>query len=543
MHHLDLILVLLGAAAALEMLAHRISVPHPVLLVLGGLVIALTPGVPRVEMDPETVFIVFIPPLLYRAALLTSWRDFRRHLTSILTLAIGLLLATVGLVAVTVHALSPEFTWATAFVLGAIVSPPDAVAAVAVMRRLGVPKSLVTILEGEGLVNDATALVAYRMAMGAVVAGSFSLPAAGLHFVIAAAGGVVIGFAAALVVIGLRRMVGRVPLVENTISILTPFLSFIPADRLGVSGVLAVVTTGLFLGRVGPRLVSPTTRLQAVAMWDMIVFLLEGLIFILIGLYLPSSVAALKSHRLGTLLGFAAIASAVVVLTRLLGVLPAVYLPRFVARLFGAKWPYPPLRRLAFIGWAGMRGGDSLVIALALPLSTSAGAPFPARDLIIFLTFAVILVTLVVQGFTFTLSVRLLGLRADDLDEKEELHARRVMAEAGLARLEELAREPGIPREHVDDLRDRHARRLHHMMVEDEQGALFREKREYFWIYRRLRAGMLEAERRALIRLRDEGVISDSVMHVIQYDLDLESSLLEHDEQHDRGAPQSPTEP
>jgi CPA1 family monovalent cation:H+ antiporter len=541
-HHLDVILLLLGAAAALELLAHRIGVPHPALLVLGGLAIALTPGIPRVEMDPETVFLVFIPPLLYRAALLTSWRDFRNHLTSILTLAIGLLLATVGVVAFTAHALTPEFTWATAFVLGAIVAPPDAVAAVAVMRRLGVPRSLQTILEGEGLVNDATALVAYRVAMGAVVAGTFSLPAAALHFAIAAVGGVAMGFAAAFVVIGLRRMVGRVPLVENTISILTPFLSYIPADRVGVSGVLAVVTTGLFLGRVGPRLVSPTTRLQAVAMWDMIVFLLEGLIFILIGLYLPTSVEALKEHRPGELLGYAAVTSAVVILIRLLGVFPAAYLPRFVARRLGAKWPYPPPRRIAFIGWAGMRGGDSLVIALALPLSTSAGAPFPSRDLIIFLTFAVILATLVLQGFTFSSSIRLLRLSADGLDQEEEHHARRATAEAGLARLEELAREPGAPKEQVDDLRDRHGRRLHHLLVEERQ-ALFREKREYFSTYRRLRRGMLEAERRALIQLRDEGVIGDSVMHVIQYDLDLEWSLLEHDEMHDRPAPQSPTEP
>jgi CPA1 family monovalent cation:H+ antiporter len=541
-HSLDLILVLLAAAAALEMLAHRIGVPHPALLVLGGLAIALTPGVPRVELDPETVFLVFIPPLLYRAAILTAWRDFRRHLMSILTLAIGLLLATVGIVAVTVHALTPEFTWATAFVLGAIVSPPDAVAAVAVMRRLGVPRAFVAILEGEGLVNDATALVAYRMAMGAVVAGSFSLPAAGLHFVFAAAGGVAIGFAAALLVMGLRRSVGRRPLVENTISILTPFLSYIPADRLGVSGVLAVVTTGLFLGRVGPRMVSPATRLQAVALWDMIVFVLEGLIFILIGLYLPTSMEALKEHSLRSLLGYAAITSGVVVLTRLLGVFPAAYGPRFLARLLGAKWEYPPLRRVAFVGWAGMRGGDSLVIALALPLTTGTGAPFPARDLIIFLTFAVILATLVLQGFTLVPLIRLLGLSADAVDQEEEARARRMTAEAGLARLEELAREPGIPKEHVDELRDRHARRLHHLLVEGAQ-ALFPEKREYFSIYRRLRSEMLDAERRTLIRLRDEGVIGDSVLHEVQHDLDLEASLLEHDELHDPRAPRPSDEP
>jgi CPA1 family monovalent cation:H+ antiporter len=531
-HHLDVILLLLAAAAALEKLAERIGVPRPALLVLGGLGIALTPGIPHVEMDPETIFLVFIPPLLYRAALLTSWRDFRRHLSSILSLAIGFLLVTAGAVAVTAHALSPEFTWPTAFVLGAIISPPDAVAAVAVMRRLGVPRTLVTILEGEGLVNDATALVAYRMALAAVVAGTFSAASAGVHFVVAAAGGVAIGWAAALLVIVLRRMVGRDPLVENTISILTPFLSFIPADRLGVSGVLAVVTTGLYLGRRGPRLVSPATRLQAVAMWDMIVFLLEGLIFILIGLYLPQSMQALKEHSLASLISYAAVTSAVVILIRLLGVVPASYIPRFVANRLGARWSYPPWRRLAFVGWAGMRGGDSLVIALALPLTTGTGAPFPARDLIIFLTFAVILVTLVLQGFSFGPSIRLLGLSADDVNQKEEMLARRTMAAAGLARLEELGGQPDAPEEHIKELRDRHARRLHHLLVEQGQ-TIFTSKREYFSIQRRLRREMLDAERLALIKLRDEGSISDTVMHIVQHDLDLESSLLEHDEEHD----------
>jgi len=528
-HNLELILILLGAAAGLELLAHKLGVPHPVLLVLGGLGLALTPGLPRVEMDPDAVFLIFIPPLLYRAALLTSWRDFRSHLRAILTLAVGVLLGTVVAVAAVAHSLTSEFTWASAFVLGAIVSPPDAVAAVAVMRRLGVPRSVVTILEGEGLVNDATALVAYRMAMVAVVAGGFSVGQATLQFLISASGGIAIGFAAALLVIFVRRKVGQVPLVENTISILTPFVSFIPADRLGVSGVLAVVTTGLTLGRIGPRIVSPETRLQAQALWEMIVFLLEGLIFILIGLYLPSAFDALRHHPLDKLLGYAAVISAVVVLVRLLGVFPSAYGLRFISRTFGAKWSYPKWQHVTFIGWAGMRGGDSLVIALALPLFTGAGTPFPARDLIIFITFVVILVTLVVQGFTFGFAVRLLGLKDDGLDREEEAHARRRSLEAGLAHLERLSKDPDVPADHIQDLRDRHARRLHHLMVKDEP-VLFPEKRQQMKVYRRLRLEMLQAERQALIQLRDDGLISDGVMLVVQRDLDLEATLLEQDE-------------
>jgi Na+/H+ antiporter len=528
-HNLELILILLGAAAALELLAHKIGVPHPVLLVLGGLGLALTPGLPRIEMDPESVFLLFIPPLLFRAALLTSWRDFRSHLRAVLTLAVGILLGTVAVVAAVAHSLTPEFTWGAAFVLGAIISPPDAVAAVAVMRRLGVPRSVVTILEGEGLVNDAVALVAYRMAMTAIVAGGFSVGEASWRFAFAAAGGIAIGFAAAALVIFVRRKVGRNPLVENTISILTPFLSFIPADRLGVSGVLAVVTTGLYLGRVGPRLVSSATRLQSQAMWEMIVFLLEGLIFILIGLYLPSAFEALRHHTLGQLLGYAAVISAVVVLVRQLGVFPSAYGLRFLARAAGAKWKYPKWQHVTFIGWAGMRGGDSLVIALALPLTTSAGNPFPARELIIFITFSVILVTLVVQGFTFGPAIRLLGLKGDGLDLEEETQARRVSLEAGLAHLEALSKSPQAPAEQIQELRDRHARRLHHLLVKD-QPVLFPEKRELASVHRRLRLAMLTAEREALIRLRDEDKISDSVMTLIQRDLDLEVTLLEQDE-------------
>jgi CPA1 family monovalent cation:H+ antiporter len=330
-------------------------------------------------------------------------------------------------------------------------------------------------------------------------------------------------------IVFIRRKLGRSPLVENTISILTPFASFIPADRLGVSGVLAVVSTGLYLGRIGPRIVSAETRLQGTALWEMIVFLLEGLIFILIGLYLPASFDALRQHSLGQLLGYAAVISAVVVFIRLFGVFPSAYGLRFISRSFGAKWKYPKWQHVAFIGWAGMRGGDSLVIALALPLLTSVGTPFPARDLIIFITFAVILVTLVIQGFTFGLAIRLLGLKADGIDEEEETHARRKSLEAGLAHLEVLAAKPDAPHDQINEIRDRHARRLHHMMVRD-QPVLFPEKRESLSLYRRLRLEMLQAERKALIQLRDDGAISDGAMTQVQRDLDLEVTLLEQDE-------------
>jgi CPA1 family monovalent cation:H+ antiporter len=415
-------------------------------------------------------------------------------------------------------------------VLGAIVSPPDAVAAVAVMRRLGVPQRLVTILEGEGLVNDAGALVAYRLAVTAAVsaAGEFSFARAGLHFAFAASGGVAIGLGVGWLIAAVRRRIGGQPLVENTLSLITPFVAFIPAEQAGTSGVLAVVTTGLYLGRLGPRIVSPATRLQAQAMWDMIVFTLEGLSFILIGLYLPISSAALREHTWRDLARYAVWISGILIGLRLVWMLMIIYLPRMCAPFLDGKLPRPPWKEAVFVGWAGMRGGDSLVIALAIPTLTMAGLPFPARDLIVFLTFFVILVTLVVQGLTFGAAVRILGLRGDGEEDREELVARRASMEAGLAYLEEASKRGDDAPEHVEELRDRHARRLHHWISKDE--TLFPSKRKSMKAYRRLRKEMLEAERRALVLLRDQGVISDLVMTTVQRDMDFEAMLLDAEE-------------
>jgi Na+/H+ antiporter len=528
MSGLELILILLGVTAGLEILARKLLIPHPVLLVLGGLAIALTPGLPRIEMDPEAVFVIFVPPLLYWAALTSSLRDIRRHLRSILLLAIGLVLATIAVTAGVARALTPEFTWPAALVLGAIVSPPDAVAAVSVMRRLGVPRTIVTILEGEGLVNDAVALVAYRMAVAAAVTGTFSAGGAALRILVAAPGGILVGLAVGGLVIAIRRRVGRHATVENTISLLTPFAAYVPADQLGVSGVLAVVTTGLFLGRMGPRLVSATTRLQAQAMWGMVVYLLEGLIFILIGLYLPTSFAALRGHSFRELATYGLAISAVLVGVRMIWVFPSAYVPRWIDRLRGKPVEFPRPSQVAFVGWAGMRGGDSLVIALALPLATAAGAPFPARDLIIFITFSAILVTLVIQGLTFSPVIRLLKLRPDGKDEEELQKARMTAVKAGLERLEFLAQKEGAPGEIVGELREANVRRLHHWAPK-AYGSTAESKVQMATVVR-LRLEMLAAERRAVISLRDQGAISDEVMVEVQRDLDLEEVLLESSE-------------
>ena len=526
MQALELILVLLAATAALHLLAVRLVLPTPVLLVLGGAVLALIPELPRPALSPEVIFLVFIPPLLYWTAFNTSWRDFRANLRAISLLAVGLVLATMAAVAAVAHALAPRMGWGAAFVLGAIVSPPDPVAVTAVTRRLRVARDIVTILEGEGLVNDATALVAYRMAVAAVVAGGFSLGEAAVGFAWSAIGGVGVGLAVGAGIGWIRTRIGKAPVVENTISVLTPFAAYIPAERLGTSGVLAVVAVGLYLGRRAPRLVSPETRTQATAMWEMFSFFLEGLIFILIGLELPFVLAALHEYSVGTLAGLAAAVSGVAILVRMIWVIPGSFLIRSILRRLGSDERKPPWRAVAFIGWAGLRGGDSLVIALSLPRLVAAGTPFPGRDLILFLTFAVIFVTLVLQGLTLKTVIRALGMRPDAGAAEEEMKARDRVSAAGLAALRAMPAEDAEAREALAALEERYRHRSHRYAarLRGERHARDESRTE---ASRRMRLAMIAAERDALLKLRDDDVISDDVMRDIQRDLDLEQLLIE----------------
>jgi monovalent cation/hydrogen antiporter len=529
MQALELVLVLLAATAALAVLADRLAVPPPVLMVLGGAILAVLPNLPRLSLNPDVVFLVFVPPLLYWTAVNTSWRDFRLQIRSISLLSVGLVIATMIVVAVVAHALAPELTWPAAFVLGAIVSPPDPVAVTAVTRKLGIPRTILVILEGEGLVNDATALVAYRMAVAAVVAGGFSLGTAMIRFVWSASVAVVVGLAVGIAVIAVRRRIGGMSVVENTVSILTPFAAFIPAERLGVSGVLAVVTVGLYLGRRGPRVVSARTRIQAYSMWQMVTFLLEGLVFILVGLELPVALAALHERSIGSLVGLAFAVAAAAILIRILWVFPGAFGPGLLLRKLGHPETPPPWRSVAFVSWAGLRGSDSLVIALALPLTVAGGKPFPGRDLILFLTFAVIFVTLVLQGLTLKAVIRLLRLKPGPDVAEEEIRARDRAAAAGLAALEKLPGDDVASREARAALEEKYRHRSHRYAAR-LRGARHQRDEDRTEAYRRMRLGMIEAERDSVVKLRDENVISDDVLRNIQRDLDLEQVLLESPE-------------
>ncbi len=539
MPEIEAILLLLAVVAALATLANKIGVPYPILLVLGGLVLGFVEFLPQVELDPEVVFLLFLPPLLYVSAIFTSWRDFRANLRPISLLAIGLVLMTTCVVAAVAH-WAIGLPWAAAFVLGAIVSPTDAIAATSVAQRLGVPRRIVTILEGESLVNDATGIVAYRIAVAAVASGAFSVWQAGLQFVAGAIGGVAVGLAVGWFVIWARRHVSEDPSVQNTISLLTPFVAYLLAEEpshyawkellhlqggFSFSGVLAVVATGLYLGRRGTYVLTAETRLQGYAFWELVTFLLNGMVFALVGLQLRGIVERLSEDPISELVLYGGLISLTVILTRFLWVFPATYVPRWLSRSVRERDPSPSPRAVTVIAWTGMRGVISLAAALALPLSVEGGAPFPGRDLILFLTFCVILATLVVQGLSLPLLIRALGLEDDGSQEREEVEGRIEVAEAALARIEELVEEEWVREDTAERMRGLYNYRRSRFGARfdgDEDGI---EERSA--AYQRLIRELLRAQRRTLIELRDGGRIGDEAMHRIERDLDLEESRLE----------------
>jgi monovalent cation/hydrogen antiporter len=526
MHDNEMFLLgLMAAVVGLNALARVIQVPYPILLVIGGLGLGALPGVPEVELDPDLVLVLFLPPLLYAGSFFASLRDLRTDLRGISTLAIGLVLVTMCAVAVVAHAMIDGLPWAAAFALGAIVAPTDPVAATAIMRRLGVHRRIVTIVEGESLINDGTALVAYRVAVGAAVGGTFSAWEAGLEFVLAASGGVAIGLAVGWLMAQVRKRLEDPP-VEITISLFTGYLAYLPADQVGASGVLAVVAAGTYLGWHAPELTTAQTRMQGYAVWEILTYLLNSALFILIGLQIGPILDGVENFGTTTLIGYAAIISAVVIGARIVWAFTVPYLIRALDRR-----PSQVERRAGagprfLVAWSGMRGAVSLAAALALPLETDAGAPFPAREVLIFITFGVIFATLVIQGLTLPLLVRALPVEADDAAEREEIAARIAAAKAALDRLDELGGEEWTRDETVDRLRALYEYRKRRFAaragrVEDDGY----EDRSV--AYQQLFHELLAAQRQALVRLRNDGVISSEVMRRVERDLDLEESRLE----------------
>jgi monovalent cation/hydrogen antiporter len=520
------LLGLMVAVVALSALARTVGIPYPIVMVLGGLALGFVPGLPDVELDPDLVLVLVLPPLLYSAAFFSSLRDLKANLRPISLLAVGLVVLTTCAVAVVAHALIEGLPWAAAFALGAIVAPTDPLAATQIARRLGAPRRLVAVLEGESLINDGTALTAYGFAVAAAVGGSFSLPEATLEFFVDVGGGIGIGLLAGWLIAEARRRLDDPP-VEVTISLASGYAAYLPAQGLGLSGVLAAVTTGIYLGWLAPDISSPTMRMQGFAVWDTLIFLLNAILFILIGLQLPNVLDGLEGFASIDLLGWAAATCVTVVGARLLWGFSVVYLIRALDRRESQRARRGPWQERLIASWAGMRGAVSLAAALALPRLTDAGDPFPGRDVIIFLAFSVILFTLVVQGLTLPALMRALGIHGDhDQDEREEVLARLAASEAALERLEVLADEDWTRDDTVDRVRRLYGYRQRRFTARrDGDGSEGIEAQSL--AYQRLMRELLGAQQQALVRLRKEGAINDEVMRRVQRDLDLEDTRLE----------------
>ena len=522
MDEIELTLLLLAVVAAVTLLAARIGVPYPILMVVAGLGIGLLPFVPRVELGSDVVLVLFLPPILFSAAFFLSPRELWRNVRPISLLAVGLVFTTTLAVAVVVMAFAPELGWPVAIALGAIVSPPDAIAATSIARQLNLTRRLVIIFEGESLVNDATALTIYRLAVAAAAVGAsaaFDLGAAAVSFVTVAVGGAIVGLVVGLVAVWLLSLLEDPP-VEVLISLLIPFAAYLPAERLGVSGVLAAVAAGLYVGLRSPRVMGSDTRLLGTSTWRMVIFVVNGLAFLLIGLQLPTVISDIEGYAAGQLIWMAAAVSLTVIVIRLAWVYPATYLPRWLIPSVARRDPAPPARIPLILGWGGMRGAVSLAAALALPPN------FPGRGLVIFLTFSVILVTLIGQGLTLPSLIRALNVVDDGSLAREEAHARRVATQAALARLEEMRSEvPGhVPL--IDQLKDRYDHRGEHIQDDGEprqtQPDDMTPEQVEEMEHDEIRRSVISAERLAVLELRDRGEISDEALRAVERDLDLD---------------------
>jgi len=533
-----LFLLLLLFVVVFGLLAKKLKTPYPIVMVIGGLLLSLFPHVPNIELNPDLVFFVILPPLLYSAAWVTSWREFSYNLVSILFLAFGLVTFTVLGVTVLGHFFLPGFDWRVGLVLGAVVAPTDAIAATAIANRVGLPKRLVDILEGESLLNDASALLALEFGLALLVGGetpTFTFGLLRLLYLISV--GILIGLAIGAIVHAIEHRIEDGP-IEIALSILTPYVAYLTADALHASGVLAVVACGLYLSRQSSHIFSPAVRLQAWAVWESLTFVLNGLVFVLIGLQLHYVMGSIRDHNLGRLIKYGALFSAFLILVRVIWNFPGAYAANLIRRhVFHQKEPMPDARRIFVVGWTGMRGVISLAAAIALPQTFENGAPFNQRSMIIFLAFSAILVTLVLQGLTLPPLIRALGLAGSSAPhDDEEREARRTILTAALQYLDDLRKHqrpeqghsknvnPGLA-EVFDDLTHHYQARLASLNEDDSSPAddlapMF--YRQYVEVSRKL----LKVERQTAVQLRNQRRISDEVLRELERELDLSESKL-----------------
>jgi monovalent cation/hydrogen antiporter len=512
----ETLLALLLASALLAALARRVHLPAPIVMVFGGVAAAFLPAVQDVQLNPDVAFAIFVPPLLFRAAVTTSVREIRDHLRSVTLLAVGLVVATMVAVAATAHAAIPGVAWGPAFVLGAIVSPPDAVISIALARALKAPRTVVALVEGEGLFNDTTAFVVYAQAVAAVTSGRFSLARSVPQFFLVGVGGAAIGYAVYLVVARTSR-IWKDPVLLNVVWLLVPFAAFLPADAVGASGVLAVVVAGVLLHRKTSLAIDAEARMQATGVYDVVEFVLNSLLFILIGMEVGAILRDPGAPPLRDLLCTTAIVTAAVVLARVVWMYPSAYLPRLLPSV-RKREGMPTLGGVALLSWMGIRGGDSLVTALALPRTTIAGLPFPNRELIVTSTFGVIVATMLLQGLTLGPLIKLLRLPADRSIDAELRLARREMVAAADAWLERAAADRVAPPKILERVRRHYERKA---QLELDLGGDGKDRADAE-AYREVEQGVIVVRRRTAVSLRDQGVIDDEVLARVERELDLE---------------------
>ena len=536
MENFQIIIFLLAVLISLSAIVERIKIPQPILLVVAGLLIGFIPALPDLSLDPDIIFLIFLPPLLFDAASQTSWHDFKADIRPISALAISLVFFTTMSVAATAHYLVPHFGWPLAFLLGAIISPTDAVAASGIIKGLNLNRRVMTILEGESLVNDASALIAYRYALTAVLTGSFVLWDAGLHFLLVAGGGILAGIVVGYILVFVHKKITANPLVETGLSLLTPYLAYIAAEEVHVSGILSVVTAGLIISWRSPEIFSYQTRMRTRVIWDTIVFMLNGFVFILIGLQLPAILKQVVDYSAKQLIGYGIIISFVTILVRILWVFAGAY----ATKMFHPKNNSPddtkgetetvPWKNVLIIAWTGTRGVLSLATALALPLFLHTGKVFPQRHLILFLAFVVIFVTLVVQGLSLPLLIRMLNIKPDTNENKEQKELQLYMANSTLHFIDK-----EIPL-HLEDavkkqLKNKYNAHADKLIKEIRIHKRNENKKKPIPVTEITPILLAQVEigrfqRELLIKLHKEGTFSDVAIKEVQRDMDIDDLKL-----------------
>lgn len=522
--NLLLIISLLLVASMLAMLSHKLNISYPIILVIAGLGISLVPGIPEIVMDPNIVFVIFLPPLLYGSAWNTSWHDFWKYRRPIGMLSFGLVIFTSFAVAIVANYMIPNFSLPLGFLLGGIISPPDAVAATSVLQTLKLPRRVTTVLEGESLVNDASSLIVFRFALAAIFTGKFILWKAGVDFITVVFLGIAVGLFLGFIIYSIHRWLPTTPSIDTVITLLSPYLMYITAEHFHASGVLAVVSGGLFLSYRSHEIFSYSSRLQVQSVWNVIIFLLNGVVFIMIGLQLPGIVRGLGEYSLRSAILYGVVISLLTIFVRIAWVFPGAYLPRMCSKKIRTREPNPGLKTIFIVGWSGMRGVVSLASALSIPMLLTDGTTFPHRNMILFISFVVILFTLVIQGLTLPFIIRKLDITIKENEEEQRLSIRLRLATAVL---EYITSEYAPESESIDAFSRLRAR--YERMVEITGKRLEQEEGEevapaFLPRYRQLLLELVGIQRQELLQMRRDNEYAEELLRNKEFELDLEEA-------------------